>query len=462
MITTGVKTLKEKEQKMRRKIIEKLEKWKKDSDGKTAALIVGMRRVGKSYAVEEFAKKNYKSHILIDFSKIGDEIKDIFNSPAEDFDSFFVMLQSFFNMELFDRDSVIIFDEVQQFPRARELIKYFVADGRYDYIETGSLMSIKKNTKDIVIPSEEREIVMTPMDFEEFLWAIGEEKTYEIIRHSYEKKKPLGQAAHRRLMTLFRQYIIVGGMPQAVAEYANTRNLKRVDSIKRDILKLYRDDIYRHGGREALRVEQIYNEIPAQLSQANKRFMFSALSPVARYREYEEALLWLSESMIVNLCFNTTEPTVGLSARKDVAAFKCYQADTGLLISQTFSEKEMAKDEIYKKLLFNKLEFNNGMIMENIVSQMFTNAGHRLYYYAESEDRMEIDFLTVKDQVTSRHNISPIEVKSGKNYLASSLDKFRDKFSQQIGVSYILHDGDVKIEDDGKLVYLPVYMAGLL
>ena len=447
---------------MKRKIINKLKEWKKTSKGKTAALVVGMRRVGKSYAVEEFAKSFYKSYIIVDFSRVGTEVKDLFSSPTDDLDSFFVMLQNYFNVELFEKESVIIFDEVQQFPRARELVKFFVADGRYDYIETGSLMSIKENTKDIVIPSEEREIAMTPMDFEEFLWAIGEERTFEIVRFAFKTKKPLGQAMHRKLMTLFRQYIIVGGMPQAVLEYAKNRNLKHVDSIKRDILKLYRNDIYKHGGKDTLHIEQIFDELPSQLSHANKRFMFSSLSSVARYREYEEALLWLSESMIVNLCFNTTEPTVGLSTRKDIASFKCYQADTGLLISQTFDQKEMARDEIYKKLLFNKLEFNNGMIVENIVAQMLVNSEHKLYFYSESEDRMEIDFLITKDKITSRHNISPIEVKSSKNYSTTSLDKFREKYSQQTGISYILHDGDIKLEDDNKVVYLPLYMAGLL
>ena len=445
---------------MHRKIFKELKAWKRDSRGRTAALIVGMRRVGKSYAVEEFAKTEYKSYLLIDFSKVGKDVKDFFDSPLQDLDSFFVMLQAYFGVELYEGKSAIIFDEVQSFPRARELIKHFVADGRYDYIETGSLMSIRENTKDIVIPSEEREITMTPMDFEEFLWAIGEERSFDAIRYSYANKKPLGQALHRKMMTLFRQYIIVGGMPQAVAEYAESRNLKKVDKIKRDILKLYRDDIYKHGGKEALRIEQIYNEIPAQLSNANKRFMFSALSTTARYREYEDALVWLSEAMVVNLCFNTTEPTVGLATRKDIAAFKCYQADTGLLISQTFSEKSLARDEIYKKLLFNKLEFNNGMVMENIVAQMLRASGHKLYYYSETDDRMEIDFLTVKDNITSRHNISPIEVKSGKEYLAGSLEKFTKKFKQQVGIAYILHDGDLKVDE--KTVYLPIYMAGLL
>ena len=445
---------------MERKITEKLKEWKEESKGKTAALVTGARRVGKSYSVEEFAKNSYKSYILIDFSLVSDEIKDLFRHQASDLDTFFVFLQSYYDVELYERESVIIFDEVQLFPRARELIKHLVADGRYDYIETGSLMSIKKNVEDILIPSEERELQMHPMDFEEFLLAVGERKIFETVRLAFEHQKPLGQAMHRKIMTLFRQYIIVGGMPQAVAEYVESHNFKMVDQIKRDILRLYREDIYKHSGKDALRVEQIFDEIPTQLSNANKRFVLSAITDTARYREYENALVWLAESRIVNLCFNTTEPTVGLATRKDVAAFKCYLGDTGLLISQTFSEKDLAKEEIYKKLLFNKLEFNNGLVMENVVSQMLTAAGHKLQYFADAAERMEIDFLLTKNKITSRHNVLPIEVKSGKRYLANSLERFREKYAQQVGTAYILHDGDVE-EKDG-VVCLPVYMAGLM
>lgn len=446
---------------MKRKIIQDLTEWRQNSAGKYAALIVGARRVGKSYIVEQFAKDNYKSYLMIDFTKVSDEIKDLFNRQADDFDTFFTMLQTFYNVTFYNRDTVLIFDEVQAFPRARELIKHFVADGRYDYIETGSLMSIKENVKDILIPSEEHEIELHPMDFEEFLWALGEEKTYENLRYFYDKNIPLGQALHRKMMTLFRQYLIVGGMPQAVQTFVDTRDFKRVDIEKRHILDLYGEDIEKHGGKNASKIRQIYNLIPAQLSNANKRFMFSAISDTARYREYEEALLWLKDARMVNLCFNTTEPTVGLITRMDVSAFKCYQSDTGLLLSQTFSAKDLSKEEIYKKLLFDKLEFNNGLMTENVVAQMLSASDHELYYYAESEDRMEIDFLLTKAHITSRKNIMPIEVKSGKKYLVKSLNKYREKFAQQVEKSYILHDGDLKAEDDN-VTYLPLYMASFL
>ena len=445
---------------MKRKVTEQLEEWKKESHGRSAALIVGARRVGKSHIAEEFARNNYKTYLLIDFTKASDQVKEIFLHQADDLDTFFTLIQTLYDKNFYKRDTVLIFDEVQAFPRARELIKHLVADGRYDYIETGSLMSIKKNVKDILIPSEEHEINMYPMDFEEFLWALNEENTMDGIRYAYQHKKPLGQAVHRKMMTFFRQYLIVGGMPEAVKEYRDTRNFKTVDNIKRSILNLYQNDIEKHGEKDTLRIKQIYNLIPTQLSNANKRFMFSAISDTARYREYESALLWLAEAKIINLCFNTTEPTVGLVTRMDISAFKCYQSDTGLLISQTFGTKDLAKEEIYKKLLFNKLEFNNGLVMENVVAQMLTASGHDLYYYSETEDRMEVDFLLTKNRLTSRKNIIPIEVKSGKRYLVNSLDKYRKKYSQQIGEAYVLHDGDLA-EKDG-VIYLPIYMAGLL
>lgn len=445
---------------MKRKITQELINWKQTAAGKSAALVVGARRVGKSYIVEQFAKENYKSYLIIDFTRVSDEIKDLFYHQADDFDTFFTMLQTFYNTTFYHRDTVLVFDEIQAFPRARELIKHLVTDGRYDYIETGSLMSIQKNVKDILIPSEEHKIELRPMDFEEFLWAIGEQKAYENIAYLYEKKTPLGQAVHRKMMTLFRQYLIVGGMPQAVQTFADTRDFKQVDIEKRHILDLYRADIEKHGGRDAQKIRQVYDLIPTQLSHANKRFMFSAISDTARYREYENALLWLRDARIVNLCFNTTEPTVGLMARMDVSAFKCYQSDTGLLLSQTFSAKDLSREEIYKKLLFDKLEFNNGLIVENVIAQMLVAAHHDLYYYAESENRIEIDFLLTKTHLTSRKNIIPIEVKSGKKYLTNSLDKYRNEFSQQIEKSYVLHDGDIEVKD--RIIYLPLYMAGLL
>ena len=447
---------------MKRKIEEKLLKWKKESNGKTALLIDGARRVGKSYIVEEFAKQHYKSYILIDFNQVGSEITDLFDMNLRDLDSFFMYLSAAFNVKLYKRESLIIFDEVQLYPRARAAIKYLVADGRYDYIETGSLMSIKKNVKNIVIPSEERHVKMYPMDFEEFLWAKGEDLIIPIIRNCFEEKKPLGQALHRKIMTLFREYVIIGGMPQVVKEYIESGDFETADLVKRDILTLYREDIQKYASGYEKKVESIFDEIPAQLSKHEKKFTLSSLGKGSRFRDYENSFLWLQDSMIANVCFNSTEPNIGLKLNRDNSSYKVYMGDTGLLISHAFDENGIVSEEIYKKLLFGKLEVNEGMIFENIVSQMLVANGHNLYFYSNSsrtdkDSRMEIDFLVAKSKITNRHNISPIEVKSGKNYTLSSLNKYRKKYSEQTNEAFVLHTVDLYIKDE--ITFLPVYMA---
>ncbi len=450
---------------MQRKIYEKLLHWKQESCGKIALLIDGARRVGKSYIAEEFAKQEYISYIIIDFNNISKDVTDLFEHYLTDLDTFFMYLSGYFNVKLVERKSVIIFDEIQLFPRARAAIKYLVADGRFDYIETGSLISIKRNIKDIVIPSEERHIQMNPMDFEEFLWALENETLMEIIKDSFEKRRPMGQMMHRKAMDYFRQYLIVGGMPQAVQEYVNTKNFDKVDAIKRDILHLYRSDIIKYAEGYERKVESIFDEIPAQLQKHEKKFRFSSLSKEARFREYEDALFWLDDAMISNMCFNSTEPSIGLKLNMDRMTLKCYMADTGLLISHAFDENGIVSEEIYKKLLFDKLECNKGMIVENIVAQMLTAGGHKLYFFSNpsrdsSEDRMEIDFLIAKSKISSRHNISPIEVKSSKNYTLSSIRKFMEKYKEQLFTSYVLHTSDYK-EEEG-IVFLPLYMTPLL
>lgn len=450
---------------MKRKIYTELLKWKNDSSGKTALLIDGARRVGKSYIAEEFAKTEYKSYIIIDFNRAGNEVKELFNNYLNDLDTLFMYLSAYYNVKLYKGNSLIIFDEVQLFPRARAAIKYLVADGRYSYMETGSLMSIKKNVSDIVIPSEERHIKMYPMDFEEFLWAIGNDTLMDIIKNRYAGKEPMGQAMHRKAMDFFRQYLIVGGMPQAVEEYLQSRDFNRVDQIKRDILTLYRGDITKHASGYEMKVAGIFDEIPAQLQKHEKKFKLSSLKKEARLRDYEDALFWLQDAMIINTCFNSTEPSIGLKLNMDRTTLKCYMADTGLLISHAFDEKGIVSEDIYKKLLFDKLEVNKGMIVENIVAQMLTAAGHKLYFYSNSsrldkDSRMEIDFLISKNKISNRHNISPIEVKSGKNYTLTSLRKFMKKYSEQTYIPYVLHTGDYR-EDNG-IVYLPLYMTPLL
>ncbi len=450
---------------VKRKIYDQLVRWKKDGVGKTALLIDGARRVGKSYVAEQFAKAEYKSYLLIDFNRVGDEIKDLFRNYLNDLDTLFMYLSGYYNVKLYEHESLIIFDEVQMFPRARAAIKYLVADGRYDYLETGSLMSIRKNVKDIVIPSEERHIKMYPMDFEEFLWAMGNDTLMEIVRKQFDARKAMGQVMHRKAMDYFRQYLIVGGMPQAVQEYAESKDFDRVDRIKRDILTLYRADIVKHATGYEMKVESIFDEIPAQLQKHEKRFKLSSLKKEARFREYEDALFWLDDAMIANICYNSTEPNIGLKRNMDRMTLKCYMGDTGLLISHAFDENGLVSEEIYKKLLFDKLEVNKGMIIENIVAQMLAAGGHKLYFYSnpsrnDKDARMEIDFLIAKSKISSRHNISPIEVKSGKNYTLTSLRKFMERYAEQAGTAYVLHTGDLK-EGDG-ITYLPLYMTPLL
>lgn len=450
---------------MKRKIYTDLLKWKKEEKGRTALLIDGARRVGKSYIVEKFAGQEYKSYILVDFNRINKEVTDLFENYLNDLDLFFMYLSNYYNVKLYERDTLIIFDEVQIFPRARAAIKYLVADGRYDYIETGSLMSIKKNVKDIVIPSEERHLRMYPLDFEEFLWALDNDTLMDFIKACYDKKKPLGAALHRKAMDYFRQYMIVGGMPQAVEMYVQTKDFERVDRVKRDILELYRADIVKHAQGYEMKVEQIFDDIPAQLQKHDKKFKLSALKKEARFRDYEDAVFWLNDAMIVNTCYNSTAPNIGLKLNMDRVTMKCYMADTGLLISHAFDENGIVSEEIYKKLLFDKLEVNKGMIVENIVAQMLTASGHKLYFYTNSSredasERMEIDFLIAKSKISSRHNISPIEVKSSGNYTLTSLKKCKAKYSEQLDTAYVLHKNDLK-EEDG-IVYLPLYMTPLL
>lgn len=450
---------------MKRKIYGKLLDWKNNTAGKTALLVDGARRIGKSYIVEAFAKAEYKSYILIDFNIVGNDIRELFENHLQNLDALFMYLSAYYDTKLHERESVIIFDEVQLFPRARAAIKYLVADGRYDYIETGSIISIKKNVKDILIPSEERRLQMHPMDFEEFLWAMGNDTLMPFIEKHYHDKKPLGQAMHRKVMDYFRQYFIIGGMPQAVLEYTESRDFDNVDQVKRDILSLYRADISKHASGYEQKVLGIFDEIPAQLQKHEKKFKLSSIKKEARLRDYEDALFWLDDARIINPCYNSSEPSLGLKLNMDRLTLKCYMADTGLLISHTFDEKGVVSEEIYKKLLLDKLEVNKGMLIENIVAQMLVSSGYKLYFYSnlsrnDKAARMEIDFLVAKDKISNRHNISPIEVKSGKNYTLTSIRKFIDKFHSELHTPYVLHTGDLKIED--RIVFLPVYMASLL
>ena len=344
-------------------------------------------------------------------------------------------------------------------------MKYLVADGRYDYIETGSLLSIKENVRDIVIPSEEHSIKLYPLDFEEYLMARNETLLIDFLKDCFANLKSPGGAIQRRAMDLFREYMIVGGMPQVVAKFLAKMDFEECDGLKRDILALYRNDIRKHSNGLSLKVEAIFDAIPSQLQRHDQPFMLSALSADARMRTYEEAFMWLQDAMIVNHAFLSTEPSVGLKMNIDNTRLKCYMADTGLLISHAFDRNLLASNEVYKKLLLGKMEVNLGMIAENIVAQTLCASGHGLYFYTnqsrdDKESRMEIDFLVAKPNLTNRHNICPIEVKSGKNYTTVSLGKFMNKYASQLHTPFILHDGDLMVKNG--ITFLPFYMAHLL
>ena len=445
---------------LKRKIYHELVAWKTKSNGTTAMMIDGARRVGKSSIVEAFAKAQYKSYILIDFGNTPQDVLDIFANDSADLDMFFAKLSSFFRTTLYRRESLIIFDEVQQYPRARQLIKYLVADGRYDYIETGSLIRLKKNVQDIIIPSEEDHMEMFPLDFEEFLWAMGDETTYPLIRKCFESKTPLGAPLHRKIMNDFRQYLIVGGMPQSVLAYLNGKDFEASDVAKRRILRLYREDVAKFAEGYEDKVFAVFDNIPGQLSKKEKKYKLSSLGKQARFRSFESSLVWLNEAMVVNACFNATDPNVGLALSADNTTQKCYMADTGLLVTHTFKDRNYTDNELYRAILFDKLNINEGMIVENAVAQMLRLHRERLYFYSRSdsqnrENHMEIDFL-----ITEGKKIAPIEVKSGNYRSHASLDKFRRHFTSVIGDSYILYTKDVMVKDG--IIHLPLYMAELL
>ena len=449
---------------MRRKIYERLVQWKNNDAPDTAVLIDGARRVGKSYVAEQFAKAEYKSYILIDFNIAPHEVKAIFEEDLDDLDVFFKKISSYYAVPLYVGETLFILDEVQEFPRARAAIKYLVADGRYHYLETGSLISIQENVSHIVIPSEEDHIKMYPLDFEEFLLATGREGLVDVISSHLRDKEPMG-AAHRKAKDAFREYLVVGGMPQAVVKWVETSDLKKVDAVKRRIIALYRADIRKHAGKYAMKAEAIFDEIPGQLQKHDKKFRLAALGEEARTREYGDAFLWLKDAMTVNVAYNATEPSAGLALSAEQSTMKCYLADTGLLVSLAFGANPKAVEDAHRRIMFDSLSFNEGMLIENAVAQMLTASNHKLYFFSnpsrnDKEQRMEIDFLISKSRITSRHNISPIEVKSGKRYSLTSLKKFMKAFSEQLDQPLVIHTADLKISDG--VTYLPVYMTPLL
>ncbi len=445
---------------LKRKIYNELLDWKNKSNGATAIMIDGARRVGKSFIAEEFARNEYKSYIMIDFGKAPKDVLELFENDSYDLDLFFAKLAAFYSTVLHKRNSLIILDEVQQYPKVRQLIKHLVADGRFDYLETGSLIRLKKNVQDIIIPSEEDHIEMFPLDFEEFLWAMGDEATYPFIRQCFESKIPLGASLHRKIMNDFRQYILVGGMPQSILAYREGKNFEASDTAKRRILKLYRNDVTKFAEGYEDKVFAVFDNIPEQLSKKEKKYKLSSLGKQARFRTYEDSFIWLNEAMIVNACFNATDPYIGLALSADSTTQKCYMADTGLLVTHTFKDNRFTANELYRAILLDKLNINEGMLIENVVSQMLRLKRERLYFFSRSDSRhrenhMKIDFL-----ITEEGKVCPVEVKYGNYRSHSSLDKFRTRFASVIGNSYILYTKDLMIKDG--IIHLPLYMAELL
>lgn len=447
----------------KRKVYDKLKKWKELSAGTSALLLEGARRIGKSTIVEEFAKNEYDDYMILDFARENQDIKENFIENIGDLDTFFRNLFMLKGRVLKGKNCVLIFDEVQLFPQARQAIKYLVADGRFDYIETGSLISIKKNVKDILIPSEEYRVKMYPMDFEEYLWALGDEITIPTVKNSFEKRKALGDTIHRKIMKTFRTYMVVGGMPQAVDAYVSGKTYAQIDFVKRNIISLYEEDLAKYDTENREKASVIFRTIPEQLENKNSHFKMSLIDKNARYQNYVDAVSFISEAMIGNECINVTKPEVALELFADRSNFKLYMGDTGLLVTQIMKNRDSTDEDLYKALVIDNLGINQGMIIENIVAQMLRASGHDLYFHeylykaeeAVKEKKYEIDFMIVK-----KKKICPIEVKSSGYTSHKSFDYLIKKYQLKAEDRYIIYTKDLKYQDG--ITYIPLYMTMLL
>ena len=438
-----------------RKIYAQMLEWKQENQGRSALLIEGARRIGKSTIVEQFARREYRSYILIDFNKAGKKVLSLFDDLT-DMDYIFLYLQSAYHTTLYQRESLIVFDEVQQCPKARQAIKYLVADGRYDYIETGSLISIKKNTEHITIPSEEDRLEMFPMDYEEFCWALGDRATMPLLRGMWERKRSLGDDINRQYMRSLRLYMLVGGMPQAVCAYLDTKNLRAVDAAKRKILKLYDDDFRKLDGTGKL--GRLYRAIPAMLSRNVSRYAPTAVIKGVNAAVISDLIAKLEDSKTVYIAHHASDPSVGLSLTEDDSRFKLYVGDIGLMVTLAFWDKGFTENVLYDKLLGDRLPVNLGYVYENLVAQMLRSGGDKLFYYTWPKDekhRYEVDFLLSRGV-----KLCPVEVKSGSYSSHASLDAFCAKFSSRIGDRYVLYTKDLR--KDGQTQLVPLYMTGVL
>lgn len=440
----------------KRKLYQTMLQWKTERHGDTALLIQGARRVGKSTIAEDFARKEYKSYILIDFSKVSQEVIDLFKDIS-DLNYLFLRLQFIFHVQLHERNSVIIFDEVQLQPLARQAIKHLVKDHRYDYIETGSLISVRSQSRHIIIPSEETKVNMYPMDYEEFRWALGDTATMALLRSAFEQKIALGDAAHRKLMRDFRLYMLVGGMPQAVAAYIQTNNFSAVDMVKRDIIALYEEDFGKIDSTG--KAKALYDAIPAQLSRNASRYMVSKVIPTERAERIGDIIHQMEDTMTTLTAFHSDDPNVGLALTKNEDCFKMYASDTGLFVTLAFKDQDITENVIYDKLLNDKLSTNLSYVYENMVAQMLRATGKSLFYhtipYAEGKKFYETDFVIVE-----KHKVSPIEVKSSGYKTHKSLDEFCKKYSGRILNKYVIYTKDYKRVDG--IDFIPIYMTMFL
>lgn len=440
----------------KRKMYERMLKWKNERNGDSALLIQGARRIGKSTLAEEFARKEYRSYILIDFAVAPAEVYDLFKDIS-DLNYIFLRLQLIYQVQLIERNSVIIFDEIQKAPLARQAIKYLVKDHRYDYIETGSLITVHKSSVDILLPSEETRVDMFPMDYEEFRWALGDTATIPLLRTAFEKRIPLGDAVHRKLMRDFRLYMLVGGMPKAVAEYIKTNHLGAVDLIKRDIVSLYEEDFWKLD--DTGRAAAMFDAIPAQLSKNASRYQISTAIPGEKPDRVTSVVKMMNDCMATNVAYHSNDPNIGLALTMDHERFKIYASDTGLFVTLAFKDKGFTENSIYEKLLNDKLSTNLGYVYENVIAQMLRASGKQLFYHTiptpDGKKYYEIDFL-----IADEYKVSPIEVKSSGYKSHTSLDVFCKKYSDQIQNRYIIYTKDLKREQG--IDYIPVYMTMFL
>ncbi len=448
----------------KRKAYDKLLEWKNRSAGKTAVLLEGARRVGKSTLAQEFGNREYRSCLFIDLFQAPPEVLQYFHDYSTDLNRLFLYLSTYYSVDLYERDTLVVFDEVQMHPFVRGMVKYLVADGRYDYLETGSLLSIRQNVEGIVIPSEEEAVELNPFDFEEFLWALGERQLASLIRLGFDGLEALPDNLHRRASALFREYMLVGGMPDPVCAYVDQHAFGPVDRAKRQIIDLYRNDVARFAHGYEFKVVSVLDGIPGQLSKHEKKFTLSSIEKSARMRTYEEAFFWLADARIANVCYASSDPSVGLSLSMERSLLKCYMADTGLLVTLALSMGVVGEEDVYRAVLRGEVGLNEGMLTENVVAQSLRASGHRLFFYSQSgkregEERMEIDFLVVRPyaDAAGKPRVSPIEVKSPRQYGTTSLDRLKRRCGKRIGTQYVLHPKQLRTEGDR--VYLPLYMS---